>query len=282
MQSAQFELHARIEEKHWWFVARRSILARVIASVVPPCKETTIIDVGCGTGANLASLADAYRCVGIDTSADAIALARRRFPGVTFIEGFAPRDLGGAISDADLILLCDVLEHVRDDFALLSNLLSAARPGTRFLITVPADVNLWSAHDEAFGHYRRYDAARLAQLWQDLDVRPIFVSPFNARLCPLVRAVRTWNQWRGTSSGESGTDFQLPSPLVNRVLAATFAGEANRLARLARGERVRPYRQGVSLMALVERGAGPILPRAKPIDAPADLYEPTAELAGAC
>ena len=239
MQSAQFQLHARIEERHWWFVARREILRRVIHTVLPPSPETTIIDVGCGTGANLATLAGEYQCVGIDTSADAIRLARERFPGVEFIEGRAPRDLGRVVDRARLILLCDVLEHVPDDFALFSELLAATTPGTYLLITVPAELALWSEHDRAFGHYRRYDAARLAEIWQGLAVRPIFTSPFNARLYPLVKALRGWHRWRGKAAGEAGTDFRLPGPLVNRVLKRMFAGEADRLARLAKDSRSR-------------------------------------------
>ena len=73
MQSAQFQLHADIEERHWWFVARRRILRAIVEQLVPPSPEATVIDIGCGTGANLASLADHYRCIGIDTSPEAMA-----------------------------------------------------------------------------------------------------------------------------------------------------------------------------------------------------------------
>ena len=69
MQSPQFLLHADIEQRHWWFVARRRIMRRLVNRVVRPGPDVTVVDVGCGTGANIASLTDAYRCVGIDTSA---------------------------------------------------------------------------------------------------------------------------------------------------------------------------------------------------------------------
>ena len=91
---------------------------RSSSRLLPPSPEATVIDVGCGTGANLASLAADYRCIGIDTSPEAIRLARKRFPGVHFIHGFAPADLGRLIDDARLVLMMDVLEHVPDDFRL--------------------------------------------------------------------------------------------------------------------------------------------------------------------
>ncbi len=164
MLSAQFQLHADIEQRHWWFVGRRRILRAVVGELLPPSSETTIIDVGCGTGANLASLANEYRCIGIDTSADAIRLAKQRFPQTEFILGRAPDDLGRSIDESQMVLMMDVLEHVPDDFALFSAVAAAVRPGSYLLITVPADLRLWSAHDESFGHYRqRYDA----RLWRE-------------------------------------------------------------------------------------------------------------------
>lgn len=281
MQSAQFQLHAKIEQRHWWFVARRQILTDVIRAVLPPSRETTIVDVGCGTGANLAGLAEQYDCVGIDTSADAIRLAKERFGGVRFIRGFAPQDLGTIIERARLVLLCDVLEHVPDDFAMFSQLLAAVEPGAYLLVTVPADLALWSEHDRAFGHYRRYDRRRLAQIWEGLPAEPVFVSYFNARLYPIVRAIRRWNRCCGRSTGEAGTDFRMPGAVANAALTRCFSGERHRLARLARGEPARPYRRGVSLMALVRRGVGAVEPRSKPFDAAADYFDPAAELLAA-
>jgi SAM-dependent methyltransferase len=278
MQSDQFELHADIEERHWWFVARRQILTSVINAVLPPSPATTIIDVGCGTGANLGSLAAEYDCVGIDTSSQAIRLAKRRFPQVRFLHGQAPRDLLPFMDRARLVLLTDVLEHVPDDFHLLSDLLAAAKPGTFFLLTVPADLSLWSRHDETFGHYRRYDRKRFEQIWRGLPVDQRFVSYYNSRLYPAVKAVRLWNRWRGQSAGLVGTDFRLPSPLVNDVLTRCFAGEQSRLVRLAQETSRRSYGRGVSLMALLVRQRGPIEPRHKPADLASDAYNPAAEL----
>jgi trans-aconitate methyltransferase len=278
MQSPQFELHADIEQRHWWFVARRQILTSVINAVLPPSPATTIVDVGCGTGANLGSLAEQYDCVGIDSSSQAIRLAKRRFPQVQFIHGQAPRDLSHVMDRARLVLLTDVLEHVADDFLLLSDLLAASAPATYFLLTVPADRSLWSQHDETFGHYRRYDQNRFEQIWRGLNIRPLLVSHYNCRLYPLVKMVRWWNRWRGRPTGLVGTDFQMPGPRVNSALTRVFAGERHRLVGLARGTARRSYRRGVSLIALLQRLPGPIEPRHKPGDVAADHFDPASEL----
>lgn len=270
MQSRQFQLHADVELRHWWFVGRRRIVRRLIGQLLPPSPETLVVDVGCGTGANLASLAGHYACAGIDASAEAVELARRRFPGLRFLVGRAPEGLGELAARARLFLLMDVLEHVADDFLMLSQLLAAAAPGSFVLLTVPADPSLWSEHDESFGHYRRYDRRRLERLWEGLPVTPLLVSALNARLLPLIRAVRACSRVRGRAAGRAGTDFWLPWAPVNRLLEAVFAGEARRLTALLHGRRRHGYRAGASLIALLRREEGPIEPRRKPSGLPPD------------
>jgi SAM-dependent methyltransferase len=253
MQQEQFQLHADIERRHWWFVARRQIVRALVEELLPPNCGHRVIDVGCGTGANVAALADGYECQGIDTSPAAIELAQRRFPDLRFTCGFAPGGLLADIAAADLIMLNDVLEHVADDAELLSSLVAAAKPGAYFLITVPADMTLWSQHDESFGHFRRYDLTRFRQTWAELPLDERLVSPLNARLYPLVRWVRVRNRQRGHSRGTAGTDFEMPLSPVNWGLQTIFASESRRLIRHLRGIPTPPFRHGVSLIAILRK-----------------------------
>jgi SAM-dependent methyltransferase len=274
MHLAQFQLHSQIELRHWWFTARRRILRDLITQVVPACSDTIVVDVGCGTGGNIGDLSDTFTCVGIDPSADAIRLARSRFPRVEFICGRAPQDLGQWAARADLFLIADVLEHVADDFALLSAVMAAARPGSYFLLTVPADLSLWSPHDESLGHYRRYDLDRFQRIWQGLPVSELLLSHFNCRLYPVVKWLRTINRWRHRSGGLAGTDLKTPSAPVNWILKRIFQGERKLLVNLLHGRRRQGYASGVSLIALLRRGQGVILPRSKPDDMAPDYYQP--------
>ena len=107
MEPELFRLHAAIEEEHWWFVGRRQIMRTLLADILPPHANRQVVDVGCGTGANIASLADAYDVLGIDTTPEAIRLSQDRFPGVTFVCGRAPQDLGERASHVDAFLLSE-------------------------------------------------------------------------------------------------------------------------------------------------------------------------------
>ena len=280
MQADQFQLHADIEDRHWWFCGRRRIVRRLLAEIAAPGIGRRIVDVGCGTGANIASLADAYACHGIDPSAEGIRLARERFPAVRFTCGLAPEAFGPEERSADVMLAMDVMEHVADDFLFASSLLAVLEPGRHLLVTVPADETLWSPHDVNFGHYRRYSRARLERVWQGLPVTPVIVSHSMARLLPVVRTVRTVNRWRGRAAGAAGTDFAMPPAWINRALEDTFAGESDRLVETMRNPG-RAYRKGVSLIAILRREPGTIEPRCRPADVPADGHDPVRALHGA-
>ncbi len=232
----------------------RAILGRLLDELVPIAPADFVVDVGCGAGANLASLAGRGQAVGIDTSAEVIAMARQRYPAPRWIVGEAPRDLPGEVlQGARLVMLNDVLEHVPDDAGLLRDVALALRPGASLLLTVPAGPELWSPHDVSFGHYRRYRQSDFERLWATLPVTCRLVSYFNTRLYPVIRGVRGWNAWRGETAGRAGTDFAMRSRPVNALLSRIMCGEVHRLLRVARGESGRAFRRGVSLVAILER-----------------------------
>ena len=253
MKSAQFQLHAAIEESHWWFTSRRKILRAIVNEFIPPKSEKRIVDIGCGTGANIAAFADGYECTGIDPSADSIDLAKGRFPHVQFCCGDALRDFQDSIQKADIILLTDVLEHIEDDRTFLTTLIGVMKPNAHLLITVPADISLRSEHDESFGHYRRYDRASLEKQWQGLPVTSILASHFNSRLYPIIRSIRTVNRLLGRTSGISGTDFRMPPKPANALLAQIFAGETSRLLKEINTPEQKDVPYGASLIAVLRK-----------------------------
>ncbi len=276
MQREQYQLHADVERRHWWFVARRRIMRGLVREILPPKHGTMVLDVGCGTGGNLAALAEDYRCVGIDTSGDAIALARAGYPDIQFVCDMPSGNrLQELLPKVGLVMLMDVLEHVADDFELLSKLFAHASPGTCFLLTVPADMELWSEHDESFGHYRRYDLQRFRRIWQDLPAEELLLSHFNARLYPLIRHLRRRNRRRGRASGAHGTDLSVPMGPLNKVLETIFSAEQKRLVGVLKGTS-RRYPAGVSLIGLLRRteSSAGVSVLTRPEDVAADFRQP--------
>jgi len=270
LDSSVFQLLAEIEQHHWWFVARRRIIGRLLREALPPDPQRLVVDVGCGTGANIASLAGSYACVGIDASEDAIRHARARFPDVEFIRGDSPQALGERAGRVDALLMTDVLEHVEDDRGLLAAQLSTLRSGGLALLTVPADMRLWSPHDVSLGHHRRYDAASFRALWRDAPVEDLMLSHFNTRLYPAIRAVRLVGRLRGAAHGRAGTDMRMPPAPVNRILERVFAGESARLIRQWRTRSTHGYRFGVSLLAILRRRGDDAAAQLWPTDSPAE------------
>jgi len=263
MDAKTFALHAEMEDRHWWFQGRRQIVRRLAHHVVRPGAGRTVVDVGCGTGASVAEMSRDYRTVGIEPSDSAVALARQRFPSHEFIHGHAPRDLGELAGTADLFLFMDVLEHIPDEIALLSQTVEAAHPGAHILITVPADPELWSEHDVTHRHYRRYVLESFQEIWRGLPVSVRLLSYFNARLYPIVRLARMLSRKRGRSAGAGSTDLSVPPGPVNRLLTRIFAGEGNALVRRLESDGKSAYLSGVSLVAVLRREAGPVIPRSR-------------------
>jgi len=274
LEDAQFALYAEVQEAHWWFAGRREIVRAIVHRLVAPSRSTIVVDVGCGTGSNIAALADEYSCVGLEPSAEAVRFAQARSPSARFYWGASPDALGEIAGMARLFLLMDVLEHVADDFHLLSRYLAAASPGAEFLITVPADMSIWNEQDIRLGHYRRYDRRRLERLWEGLPVSVKLLSHYNARLYPIVRLIRAIGRATNRTWGDAGTDVNRRTGPMNRLLRRIFAGEQRILLELLEGRRSIGYSRGVSLIAVLRREPGIATPRARPADIEPDPFHP--------
>jgi SAM-dependent methyltransferase len=246
-------VHAQAERWHWWFAARREILRAVVEAVVPPAVERRVLDMGCGVGATLTAFHPDYACVGYDPSADAIEFGRETHPQFDLRVGNA-QDAIQDLARADVVLSNDVIEHVENDRALLADMVGPMRPGAVLVVTVPADMRLWSPHDVTLGHYRRYDPAMLRAALHGLPVESLLLTHFNARLYPVIRGVRAVAQLIGRSGGSGGTDLHMAPAPINATLRRVFSGEKSRVLR-ALGAGDGGYGHGVSLLGVYRRKA---------------------------
>jgi 2-polyprenyl-3-methyl-5-hydroxy-6-metoxy-1,4-benzoquinol methylase len=274
MRVEQIDWIAKLEDRHWWFAARRGIVAALVSRMARG-QRWKVLDAGCGTGGNAGALAKDHDVLGVDAAEAAIHAARARFPQAQFERAGTNTDTLARVEGRDLVLLMDVLEHIEDDFAFLSGVVARLQPGAHVLITVPADPKLWSAHDEASCHWRRYEEERLRAVWTGLPVEVRLYEALNWRLAPLVRVARKANRRQGRTSGGAGTDMKTPMAPVNALLQAIFAGEGLRLIHEL-DHRRSPSHKGVSWIAVLRRTTGECVERSKPADLAPDQHQPSA------
>lgn len=241
MEREIYDRMRALEQSHWWFTARRVILDAEIERLEP---GPEILEVGCGTGGNLAMLSRFGHVQGLEPDDASRAYAASR-TGVEVKGGLLPGGLPAFDRPFDLIAAFDVIEHVEDDAGAVAALAKLLAPGGRMIATVPAYAWMWSSHDEHHHHKRRYTRAAFRRLLERAGLKVRRATYFNALLFPPIAAVRLLRILLRRSGGD---DDALPSPPVNRLLAAIFAFE-KRLLRLTDI----PF--GVSILAIAERPA---------------------------
>lgn len=211
---------AAAEEKHWWFVGRRRVIARIIATL-PLAPGARIFDVGCGPGGNLSMLAGfgAVSACEVDDRARGQA-AHRGFRVVA--GGDLPRVLPFEGERFDLITLLDVLEHTSDDVAALERVQARLAPGGWVVITVPAFQWLWSAHDEGSRHFRRYTRGQLTTVLAQAGFGEVRASYFNFWLFPLAAVAK----WLNRRPGKHVPGLSVPPSWINSIGTLLLGSEA--------------------------------------------------------
>lgn len=160
MNNFEYKQMYHLESFYWWFVARRRLVSEFMRQEVHcTLGSPRILDAGCGTGLNLTILQEFGRVFGADSSETALRFCRSR--GIQNLALSDLHDLAVADDSFDVITALDVLEHADDDVAAMHELWRVLKPGGSLLITVPAYGFLWSEHDEALHHRRRYAAYEL-------------------------------------------------------------------------------------------------------------------------
>ena len=241
MERKVYEQMAKLDGSHWWFTARRRILDGLIERIVKPPKDARILELGAGTGHNLVMLSRFGEVEASELDPIARELASERL-GRPVKEAALP-DLSMFPADSyDLIALLDVLEHVPDDKGSLAAIKTRLKPGGALLLTVPANPWMWSAHDAAHHHHRRYRKGQIETLARNAGYEIELLSPFNSLLFPPIAAVRLV----GKMTGKDDSDDAMPGDLINKTLDAIFGLERSLIGRV-------PMPFGVSLVAVLRR-----------------------------
>jgi SAM-dependent methyltransferase len=204
---------ARLEQRHWWYSGRRALVRRLVRGI--PAGRA--LDVGCGSAGNTAVLRDlGWRVTGLEFSPAAASLARAR--DLPIVRADAQR-LPFPDESFDLVMSTDMWEHIEEDDLVAAEAARVLRPGGRLLVAVPAGMDLWSGHDVALGHVRRYDREGLTSLVRSVGLDVVAVDSWNVLLRPVAKLRRKQQQ-------ASESEMEEVHPALNVALRAAVALES--------------------------------------------------------
>lgn len=242
-----------LENRHWWFCARRDYLRKVISRFYKgDDAERRFCEIGCGTGGNLALLAEFAKVDAVEMNDAARDMARQKsVTGVNDINaGYLP-DAIPLDQQYDGVFALDVIEHVEHDLAGTQALSGLVKDDGYLITTVPAYQWLWSEHDIANHHFRRYNLSQYKKLITDAGYDIVYASYFNTLLFPLAAISRLFSRASNNdnSQSDSKATLAMPSPVVNGLLSSVF-----RLETLWAGKLSMPF--GLSIVVVARKRPG--------------------------
>jgi SAM-dependent methyltransferase len=247
-----YESLVAVEDRHFWFRARNRAIIAAFESVRRELRPGyRVLEVGCGTGNVLRELqrfAVGGSVIGMDLHQEGLRYAQRRVNPALLVRADASRPPFSV--RFELVGLFDVLEHLKDDVAVLRRLRELLTPHGALLVTVPADPRLWSYFDVASHHQRRYVARDLNDKLVAAGYAVEYLTPYMSVLHPLLWAARRLAAWRKTRPGDAASALSLAEAdlRVRPVSGAVLGFLLGQELRLLRRRRQIPI--GASLLAI--------------------------------
>ena len=246
MEPEQYVKMRELEDTYWWFVGRRVLVRTLLDGRV--ARGASFLDVGCGTGAMSGELSEIGTVTSLDFEHAALDFARSR--GLSRLVQASAEALPFPSDTFDAVTALDVIEHLDDDHAAASEIRRVLKPGGIAVVSVPAFAFLWSEHDVALHHRRRYRIHEFRDLFRRAGMEVEHASYVMTALFPAVAAVRmiqkVLGSHRKTLEQAKTTHPKLNGP-VNGALTGLLRAEAQVVRRVSL-----PF--GVSMAGVFRKG----------------------------
>ncbi len=246
MEAYEYAVMRDLESNYWWFRGKRFLIGMLLEAYFRDDGSKKALDVGAGTGSILELLAEYGPAYGIELSETALDIMRQR--GVTSVVRSDAEEPIPFKSNIFSVVTCfDVLEHLENDTGLMKEMIRVCEPGGHILVTVPAMPFLWSRHDDALHHKRRYSRKKLLERISYLDCIVTRATYYNMSLFFPIAAVRALKNMTGTGRGKPESDFFLQIPgWLNKILYLWFVTELSYL-------KIIDFPFGLSILVVIEK-----------------------------
>jgi SAM-dependent methyltransferase len=213
MPQSEYAKMFEAETSYFWFRAKYG-LVKHLTRKLPLGKDAKILDLGCGTGINLKSLAGLGFAVGLDFFPEALSYCRKRsLQELVLSKGeFLPfRE-----QSFDLVTSLDTIEHCQEPEKMLSEVFRSLKPGGYFLLTAPAHPLLFGAHDYALGHKVRFTRRSLRRLLEESGFKIEFCGNYFGLVFPAALLLKLYQKKFGSKS--ETISYRLPFALNQLLL----------------------------------------------------------------
>ena len=249
MEAKEYQTLFEVETTYWWHVGRQNIidsfLRRAYGYIFQPNRR--ILDVGCGTGATMQHLQQFGVVTGIDFAAEALQFCHQR--GEKNVQQMDATHMTFAPESFDLVTAFDVLEHL-DDVAALRQIHKVLKPEGYLLLTVPAYMFLWSDHDRALHHLRRYTRPEIESRLRETGFKVRRSSYLITTFFFIIVAFRILNRICPNKTKPKTSYLMLPRPL-NAFLTGLLRIEAKLVNHMS-------FPFGTSVMVLAKKSDLPV------------------------
>ena len=215
-----YDIEAKVESFHWWFVVRRKFLKSILSSIKVPISSLTL-DIGCGTGSNLRVLSSVgLNAIGLDRSTYALSLVKTKGESPLLAADLCKLPIRR--NSIGLIIAMDILEHLHDDSNGIVESYRSLNKGGVMIITVPAFNFLGGIQDIVTGHKRRYSRRQITSKLKMAGFDVLKSSYFNFFLFfPILIMRHIIQLFRLKIRSENEVNF----PLLNFLLKSLFSLE---------------------------------------------------------
>lgn len=223
MENDEYEIMHHLEGSYWWFIGKQFLVKQILNRVAKNNPgQGRALDIGCGTGIILKLLKNHGMAYGMEFSTEAIRFLKQRN-----LDSIVKSDANLSIpfkDDTFSVITClDVLEHLENDLGLMEEMLRVCKPGGKIIITVPAFNMLWSPHDEALHHRRRYTRQEILEKTHRFNCSVVKCSYYNTALFLPILTVR---KFKRAAAHQEKSDFFMPIPSwINSFLILLFVSE---------------------------------------------------------